>query len=87
MCSWTYWAKLFAMHEECEAMTLAFGIAFWDIALQVFSQWKDALLVVSKALSAHSIGSVSLTGGRQGKVVPLLPVQKPCIQVIGLPLS
>lgn len=35
---------------------------------QVFSQWKDALLVVSKALSAHSIGHVSLTGGRQGKV-------------------
>ena len=36
--------------------------------VQVFSQWKDALLVVSKALSAHSIGHVSLTGGRQGKV-------------------
>ena len=36
--------------------------------MQVFSQWKDALLVVSKALSAHSIGHVSLTGGRQGKV-------------------
>ena len=39
---------------------------------QVFSQWKDALLVVSKALSAHSIGHVSLTGGRQGKVCPSL---------------
>ena len=38
--------------------------------VQVFSQWKDALLVVSKALSAHSIGHVSLTGGRQGKVWP-----------------
>ena len=36
--------------------------------MQVFSQWKDALLVVSKALSAHSIGHVFLTGGRQGKV-------------------
>ena len=36
--------------------------------LQVFSQWKDALLVVSKALSAHSIEHVSLTGSRQGKV-------------------
>lgn len=37
-------------------------------AAQVFSQWKDALLVVSKALSSHKIGHVALTGGRQGKV-------------------
>ena len=35
----------------------------------MFSQWKDALLVVSKALSAHSTGHLSLTGGRQGKVI------------------
>lgn len=42
------------------------------LSVQVFSRWKDALLVVSKALSAHSMGNVSLTGGRQGKVLHLV---------------
>ena len=57
--------------QQTSSTRAVFARHVW--CLQVFSQWKDALLVVSKALSAHSIGHVSLTGGRQGKVPSLEP--------------